>query len=87
MGTKSKSTLTTAVRAVPETLNPTDKHARWWMRVYGKGVKELQIVYRVGKDNKSADTLSRAPRDPTSPPSDLEVWPYSLIEAPTFCPA
>ena len=51
----------TAVRAVLEAPNPTGKYARWWTRVYSKGVKEVQIVYQAGKDNKSADALSRAP--------------------------
>ena len=58
----------TAVRAVLDAPNLTGKHARWWTRVYGKGVKEVQIVYRAGKDNKSADALSRAPQNPTPPP-------------------
>ena len=60
----------TAVKAVLDTPNPTGKHARWWTRVYGKGVKEVQIVYRAGKDNKSADALSRAPQDPALLPDD-----------------
>lgn len=57
----------TAVRAVLDAPNPTGKHASWWTRVYRKGVKEVQIVYRAGKDNKSADAFSRAPQDPTYP--------------------
>ena len=60
----------TAVKAVLDTPNPTGKHARWWTRVYGKGVKDVQIVYRAGKDNKSADALSRAPQDPALLPDD-----------------
>ena len=62
----------TAVRAVLDAPNPTGKHARWWTRVYGKGVKEVQIVYRAGKDNKSADALSRAPQSDTRSSADLE---------------
>lgn len=48
----------TAVKAVLETPNPTGKHARWWTKVYGRGVKEVWIIYRAGKENKNADALS-----------------------------
>ena len=41
----------TAVTAVLETPSLTRKHVRWWTRVYGRGVKELCIVYRAGKEN------------------------------------
>lgn len=54
----------TAVKAVLETPNPSGKHARWWTRVYGKGVKEVKIVYRSGKTNLNADALSRTPLGP-----------------------
>ena len=54
----------TAVKAVLETPNPSGKHARWWSRVYGKGVKEVKIVYRSGKTNLNADALSRIPVGP-----------------------
>ena len=50
-----------AVKAVLETPNPTGKHARWWSRVYGRGVRQVRIVYRAGKENKNADALSRSP--------------------------
>ena len=53
-----------AVKAVLETPNPTAKHARWWMKVYGQGVRELKINYRPGKMNKNADALSRSPHEP-----------------------
>ena len=52
-----------AVKAVLETSNPTGKHARWWTRVYGRGV-EVRIVYRAGRENASADALSRRPQQP-----------------------
>ena len=53
-----------AVKAVLETPNPTGKHARWWTRVYGRGVREVRIVYRSGRENASADALSRCPQGP-----------------------
>ena len=53
-----------AVKAVLETPNPTGKHARWWTRVYGRGVREVDIVYRSGRENASANTLSRCPQEP-----------------------
>ena len=45
----------TAVKAVLETSNPSGKHARWWTRVYGAGVKDVKIVYRSGRTNVPAD--------------------------------
>lgn len=53
-----------AVKAVLETPNPSGKHARWWTKVYGSGVKEVHIIYRSGKLNASADALSRSPQAP-----------------------
>ena len=50
-----------AVKAVLETPNPSAKHARWWTRVYGAGLKDVRIVYRAGRLNASADALSRSP--------------------------
>ena len=52
-----------AVKAVLETLNPSAKHARWWTRVYGAGLKDVRIVYRAGRLNASADALSRSPHE------------------------
>ena len=49
----------TAVKAVLETANPTAKHAWWWTRVYGLGVKDVQTVYCPGRENSNADALSR----------------------------
>jgi len=49
-----------AVKAVLETPSPSGKHARWWTKVFGSGVKKLDIVYRAGKENGNADALSRA---------------------------
>ena len=41
----------TAIKAVLESPHPTGKHARWWTRVYGRGVKEVCILYRAGKES------------------------------------
>ena len=51
----------TAVKAVLESDNPTAKHARWWTRVFGRGIRKITIKYRAGKENVNADALSRAP--------------------------
>ena len=49
-----------AVKAVLEADNPSPKQARWWTKVYGRGI-EVIIRYRPGRENKGADALSRAP--------------------------
>ena len=51
----------TAVKAVLESDNLTAKHARWWTRVFGRGIRKITIKYRAGKENVNADALSRAP--------------------------
>ena len=50
-----------AVKAVLGTPSPSGKHARWWTKVFGSRVKEVDIVYRSGKENLNADALSRQP--------------------------
>ena len=50
-----------AVKAILETPSPSGKHARWWSKVFGSGVRKLEIKYRAGKENSNADALSRAP--------------------------
>ena len=68
----------TAVKAVLETPNLTGKHARWWNKVYGCGVREVTIVYRAGKQNKNADTLSRSPVSPAPQTAEDEVQVASV---------
>ena len=53
-----------AVKAVLKTPNPSGKHVRWWSKVYGRGVKEVKIMYRSGKVNLNADALSRSSQAP-----------------------
>ena len=48
-----------AVKAILETPSPNGKHAHWWTKVYGSGVKQLEIRYCPGKENANADALSR----------------------------
>ena len=49
-----------AVSAVLKSPIPSGKHARWWTKVFGSGVKDV-IIYRPGKVNCNADALSRQP--------------------------
>ena len=49
------------VKAVLQTASPTGHHACWWTRVFSRGVREVAIVYRPGKDKVLADALSRSP--------------------------
>ena len=52
----------TAVKAILQAPNPSGKHARWWTKVYGSGVKSIKIQYRPGRLNSGADALSRSPQ-------------------------
>ena len=62
----------TAVKAALDTPNPSDKHACWWTRVYGTGLKDVRIVYRLGRLNATADALSRSPNSRPSLKSEGE---------------
>ena len=74
-----------AIRAVLETPNPSCKHARWWNKVYGTGLKEVKIVYRAGRLNSSADALSRSPLNEPSTHTDGATV-LSLQSEPTLSP-
>ena len=58
-----------AVKAVLGVPNLTGQHARWWSKVYGIGIKLIDIVHRAGKESQHADALSRQPVLP-APPDD-----------------
>ena len=53
-----------AVQAVLGSSNPSAKHARWWKRVYGSGIRDLKIRYRPGRSNTNVDALSRSAQVP-----------------------
>ena len=61
-----------AVKAILGAPNLSGKHARWWSRVYGSGIKKVEIVHRAGSKNRHADALSRQP---------VELAPAELVDA------
>jgi len=52
------------VLAILNTSSPSGKHACWWSKDYGAGIKKLDIIHRAGKANIDADALSRNPQLP-----------------------
>ena len=72
-----------AVRAVLETANLSCKHAHWWMKVYGTGLKDVKILHRAGRLNSNADALSHSPHGgaPTQVESQGEVQVWNLQSA------
>ena len=53
-----------AVKAVLQNPSASSKHAQWWTKVHGSGVKDIKIIYRPGKEKLNADALSRQPYSP-----------------------
>ena len=50
-----------AVKAVLGAPILNGKHARWWNKVHGSGIREVDIVYREKHNNCHTDTLSQQP--------------------------
>ena len=53
-----------AVKVVLEAPNLSSKHARWWTKVYGQGMKKGEIWYHPGKSNSNTDALSHSQQGP-----------------------
>ena len=51
-----------AVKSVRLDPHAVGKHARWWSRVFNGVLREIEILYRPGKETACADALSRHPR-------------------------
>ena len=66
-----------AVKAVLETPSPSGKHARWWSKMFGSGVRSLQITYRAGRENANADALSRCPPEDVTNSTPTVLSPMS----------
>ena len=52
------------VKAVLGVPNLTGQHTRWWIKVYGKGIRHIEIPHRPRKKNQPADALSKQPALP-----------------------
>ena len=76
-----------AARAVLEAPNPTGKHAKWWLRVHGKGVKEVRFVYHSGRENSNADALSRCLKPPDTEEAgeqdEVQIAAITVPKSPT----
>ena len=49
------------------------------LKVYGSGVKSIQILHRSGKSNSYADALSRNPTDKSGPVPGLDMETHVAI--------
>ena len=50
-----------AVKVVLDKPDSNGKYARWWLKIFSSGIGNVRIVYRPGRENVEADTLSRCP--------------------------
>lgn len=48
-----------AVKTILNTPGSSGKHDRWWLTGFKSGIGKIKIVYRPGRENAWADTLSR----------------------------
>ena len=58
-----------AVKTVLLNPNNSGKHARWWTKAFGSGLREVEIVHKTGKLSSNVDALSCKP-----------CWPASQVE-------
>ena len=64
----------TTVKAVFGSPNLNGEHTRWWNKVHGSGIREVDIVYQSKQNNIRADALYRQPVL-SSPLEDDELSP------------
>ena len=66
-----------AVKATLGAPHLNGKHVRWWTKIYGSGIKSVDIRHQAGKQNTNADVLSRNPCLP--PPEEKLPWKHRLL--------
>ena len=76
--------VTQLLKAVLETPNPSGKHARWWLKIFGSGLKSIKIVYRSGRDNARADALTRNPTGEVLSCAEVEQVQVAAIQTPNL---
>ena len=67
------------MKAILRAPSPSEKHAQWWTKVYGSGMKNLQIIYWTGKENSNTDALSRNPQLPAPAPAQGTAEPGTQV--------
>ena len=60
-----------AIKAILGAPNLTGQHARWRSKLYGSGIKKIEISHRAGIKHQHADALSRQPVLPAPSNSDI----------------
>lgn len=87
MVTKSQySYHSSAVQVVLQNPNANGKHARWWSKVYGRGIADPKIMYQAGRENINADALSRCSQQPAPTMTNAEIeFHASVTNATSDC--